>query len=153
MELWTVFHDHYSLLGQSSNMTHCILTDYRFAYKDCSVSISRHFYEAVNFCLFEIWLVFSMLSHFSIILCENTQFVSFSINSSLFKCIRTQEMIFIRCFTKISRSRSPRGHRVQKIKVVGNTFLNTYPKEFFEYLVYLSSYTHFIVSIIPRIQL
>ncbi len=36
-----------------------------------------------------------------------------------------------------------------KIKVVGNSFLNTYPKEFFEYLVYLSSYTHFIVSIIP----
>ncbi len=32
-------------------------------------------------------------------------------------------------------------------------YLNTYPKEFFEYLAYPSSYTHFIVSIIPRNQL
>ena len=55
VELWTVFHEHDSLLGQSSNMGCCISTDQRFAY----------------------------------------------------------------------------------------------PKEFFEYLAYLSSYTHFIVSIIP----
>ena len=39
------------------------------------------------------------------------------------------------------------------IKVVGNSFLNTYPKKFFEYLAYPSSYTHFIVFIIPRNQL
>ncbi len=49
-----------------------------------------------------------------------------------------------------SLTRSP---STKKIKVVGNSFLNTYPKEFFEYPAYPSSYTHFIVSIIPRIQL
>ncbi len=38
-------------------------------------------------------------------------------------------------------------------QIIGNSFLNTYPKEFFEYLAYPSSYTHFIVSIIPRNQL
>ncbi len=32
MELWTVFHEHYSLLVQSGNMSCCISTDPRFAY-------------------------------------------------------------------------------------------------------------------------
>ncbi len=62
-------------------------------------------------------------------------------------------MVFSKYYAHILRSRSLRGHRVQKIKVVGNSFLNTYPKEFFEYLAYPSSYTHFIVFIIPRNQL
>ncbi len=62
-------------------------------------------------------------------------------------------MVLIRYYAHMLKSRSSRGHRVQKIKVVGNSFLNTYPKEFFEYLAYPSSYTHFIVSIIPRNQL
>ncbi len=34
-------------------------------------------------------------------------------------------------------------------KVVSNSFLNTYPKECFEYLDYPSSPPHFILSIIP----
>ena len=42
------------------------------------------------------------------------------------------------------------GHRVQNIKVVGNLFLNTDPKEFFEYLAYLSSFTF---KFYPRLQL
>ncbi len=62
-------------------------------------------------------------------------------------------MILIRYYAHMLRSRSSRGHRVQKIKVVGNSFLNTYPKKYFEYLAYPSSYIHFIVSIIPRNQL
>ena len=33
------------------------------------------------------------------------------------------------------------------------SFLNTRVKECFEYLAYLLSYTHFIVSIFPRISL
>ena len=49
VELWTVFHEHYSLLGQSSNMGCCISTDHRFAYKDCSVHRSSHFLWS---CLF-----------------------------------------------------------------------------------------------------
>ncbi len=67
VELWTVFHEHYSLLGQSSIMGRCISTDHRFAYKDCSVCRSSHFYEAVYFCRFEIRMGNSMLSHFSFI--------------------------------------------------------------------------------------
>ena len=67
VELWTVFHEHYSLLGQSSIMGRCISTDHRFAYKDCSVCRSSHFYEAVYFCRFEIRMGISMLSHFSFI--------------------------------------------------------------------------------------
>ncbi len=153
VELWTIFHEHYSLLGWSSNTGHCISTDHSFAYKDCNVCRSSHFYEAVYFCLFEIWMGISMLSHFSIILRLNPQFNYFSNNSSLFKSCRTPNMILIRCYAQILRSRSPRGNWVQKIKVVGNSFLSTYPKKFFEYLAYLSSYTHFIVSIIRRLQL
>ena len=34
-----------------------------------------------------------------------------------------------------------------------DTLLNTFPKKCFEYLAYHSSYTHFIMSIIPRLQL
>ena len=51
VELWTVFHEHYSLLGQSRNMGRFISTDHRLAYKDSSVCRSSHFYEAVYFCL------------------------------------------------------------------------------------------------------
>ncbi len=50
-----------------------------------------------------------------------------------FKCSKTQKIILIRCYAKILRTTSPRGHWVQKIKVVGNSFLNSYTKEFFEY--------------------
>ncbi len=39
-------------------------------------------------------------------------------------------MVLIRHYAHMLRSRSSRGHRVQKNKVVGNSFLNTYPKEF-----------------------
>ena len=39
-------------------------------------------------------------------------------------------MVLIRYYAHMLRSRSSRGHRVQKNKVVGNSFLNTYPKEF-----------------------
>ncbi len=62
-------------------------------------------------------------------------------------------MILIRVFAQILKSRSRRGHGVQKNKVVGNSFLNTYTKEFLEYLAYFPSYTLFIVFIIPRLQL
>ncbi len=67
LELWTVFHERYSLLGQSRIMGCCISTDHRFAYKDCSVCRSSHFYEAVYFCHFEIQMGISMLSYFSFI--------------------------------------------------------------------------------------
>ncbi len=62
-------------------------------------------------------------------------------------------MVFIRYYAHMLRSRSSRGPRVQKIKVVSNSYLNTYLKESFEYFAYPSSYAHFIASIIPRNQL
>ena len=52
-ELWTVFHEHYSLLGKSSNMGCCISTDHRFAYKDCSVYISCLFSKLYSFYCFD----------------------------------------------------------------------------------------------------
>ncbi len=66
-------------------MGRCTSTDHRFAYKDCSVCRSSHFNEAVYFCLFEIRMGISMLSHFPIILHLNPQFDSFSNNSSLYR--------------------------------------------------------------------
>ena len=48
MDLWTVFHEHYSLLVQSSDVGRCISTDHRFAYNDCSICRSNHFYEVLN---------------------------------------------------------------------------------------------------------